>query len=58
MTQYLEELKAKLIDRALEKSDHVQSRAAKLLGVTPQAISQHLKRHESKEELQQKSTDV
>lgn len=48
MTHYLEELKAKLIDRALEKSDQVQSRAAKLLGVTPQAISQHLKRHESK----------
>lgn len=52
MTGFFEELKEKLIDRALEKSDHVQSRAAKLLGVTPQAISQHLKRHESKRDLQ------
>lgn len=58
MANYLDELKAKLIDRALEKSDHVQSRAAKLLGVTPQAISQHLKRHELKRELQKKSTGV
>ena len=48
MTAFLEELKEKLIERALEKSDGVQSRAARLLGVTPQAISQHLKRHELK----------
>ena len=48
MSAFLEELKEKLIERALEKSDNVQSRAAGLLGVTPQAISQHLKRHEPK----------
>lgn len=52
MTTYLEALKEKLIDRALEKAEHVQSHAARLLGVTPQAISQHLKRHELKRVLQ------
>ena len=43
MTAYLDELKINLIDRSLEKSENVQAKAAKLLGVTPQAVSQRLK---------------
>lgn len=58
MTEFLEELKGNLIERALEKASQVQSGAAKLLGVTPQAISQHLKRHEAKRELHNSSTSV
>tara|TARA_R110000850_G_scaffold232127_6_gene356889 strand:+ start:2019 stop:3464 length:1446 start_codon:yes stop_codon:yes gene_type:complete len=48
MTVYLDELKGKLIDRALEKTGNVQAKAAKLLGVTPQAVSQRLKLREGK----------
>ena len=58
MPAFLDETKEKLIDRALELSGQVQSRAARLLGVTPQAISQHLKRKELKQALQQPSTRV
>lgn len=40
---FLDDTKHALIQRALEKSAGVQSRAARLLGITPQAVSQHLK---------------
>jgi transcriptional regulator with PAS, ATPase and Fis domain len=48
LTAFLDYAKNRLIERALEKSDHVQARAAKLLGVTPQAVNQHLKSKEAK----------
>jgi hypothetical protein len=50
LTIFLEETKHRLIERALEKSNHVQSRAARLLDLTPQAVNQHLKarRHKQK----------
>jgi DNA-binding NtrC family response regulator len=50
LTSFLEETKHRLIERALEKSNHVQSRAARLLDLTPQAVNQHLKarRHKPK----------
>lgn len=40
---YLESQRLRLIERALEKSDHVQARAARLLDLTPQALNQFLK---------------
>ncbi len=44
ITEYLETEKARLIERTLEMSSGNQSAAARLLGLTPQAISQHLRR--------------
>lgn len=44
LNNHLEQVKSDLIDRALEISGGVQSQAAKLLGVTPQALNQFLKR--------------
>lgn len=58
MNAYFDELKDKLIERALEKTDHVQSKAAKLLGITPQAVSQYLKQRERKQHLKKPSTAV
>lgn len=49
LTAFLDDAKSRLIERALEKSDHVQARAARLLALTPQAVSQHLKARESKQ---------
>lgn len=43
LTAFLEETKHRLIERALEKTNQVQSRAARLLDLTPQAVNQHLK---------------
>jgi DNA-binding NtrC family response regulator len=40
---FLDEVKQALISRALEKSGGVQAKAARLLGLTPQAINQFLK---------------
>jgi len=48
LSAYLDEVKDGLIARALEKSGGVQARAAKLLGWTPQAVSQHLKQRINK----------
>ncbi len=48
LTEFLDNAKNRLIERALEKTDQVQARAAKLLGVTPQAVNQHLKAKEVK----------
>jgi transcriptional regulator with PAS, ATPase and Fis domain len=50
LTAFLEETKHRLIARALEKANQVQSRAARLLDLTPQAVNQHLKvrRHQQK----------
>lgn len=43
MNDFLDELKLHLIQRSLELSGGVQARAARLLGITPQAINQFLK---------------
>ena len=58
MNAYFDELKDKLIERALEKTNHVQSQAARLLGITPQAVSQYLKQRDRKQTLKGKSTIV
>ena len=58
MNAYFDELKDKLIERALEKTHHVQSQAARLLGITPQAVSQYLKQRNRKQTLKGKSTTV
>lgn len=44
LTGYLDGVKMKMVERALELSDGVQSQAAKLLGLTPQGLNQFLKR--------------
>lgn len=43
MNEFLDELKLQLIQRSLELSGGVQARAARMLGITPQAINQFLK---------------
>jgi DNA-binding NtrC family response regulator len=43
---YLDDVKSRLVGRALELSGGVQSQAAKLLGITPQGLNQFLKRKE------------
>lgn len=43
VNEFLDEIKLHLIQRALELGGGVQARAAKLLGITPQAINQFLK---------------
>jgi transcriptional regulator with GAF, ATPase, and Fis domain len=43
LTSYLEDLKQNIVERALEKADGVQAKAAKMLGWSPQALNQHLK---------------
>jgi two-component system NtrC family response regulator len=43
VNEFLDEIKLHLIRRAMELSGDVQARAAKLLGITPQAINQFLK---------------
>jgi transcriptional regulator with GAF, ATPase, and Fis domain len=40
---YLDAQRSRIIERALEKAEHVQARAARLLGITPQALNQFLK---------------
>jgi DNA-binding NtrC family response regulator len=47
LIDFLDDVKASLISRALEKSERVQAKAARLLGVSPQAIHQFLKAQES-----------
>jgi DNA-binding protein Fis len=42
MQGYLSDIRKRLIDRALEMTEGRQNRAAKLLGVTPQALSKFL----------------
>ena len=41
---FLDDVKGHLVQRALEKSGGNQARAARLLGWTPQAMNQFLKR--------------
>lgn len=43
LNPYLEDLKRQIVDRALEKENGVQARAARLLGWTPQGLGQFLK---------------
>ncbi|HLJ88301.1 MAG TPA: RNA repair transcriptional activator RtcR family protein [Candidatus Angelobacter sp.] len=43
LTEFLANARSKLIDRALELSGNNQSQAAKLLGISPQAVSSSLK---------------
>jgi len=43
VNEFLDEIKLHLIQRAMELSGDVQARAARLLGITPQAINQFLK---------------
>lgn len=43
VNEFLDEIKLHLIRRAMELGGDVQARAAKLLGITPQAINQFLK---------------
>ncbi len=40
---YLDRQRTELIERALEKADHIQAKAARFLGLTPQALHQFLK---------------
>jgi transcriptional regulator with GAF, ATPase, and Fis domain len=47
MNDFLDELKLHLIGRSMELSGGVQARAARILGITPQAINQFLKSRES-----------
>lgn len=43
LNPYLDDLKRRIIERALEKENGVQARAAKLIGWTPQGLGQFLK---------------
>lgn len=43
LIEFLDEIKLRMIQRAMELGGDVQSRAAKLLGLTPQALNQFLK---------------
>lgn len=43
LNPYLEDLKRRIVQRALEKENGVQARAAKLIGWTPQGLGQFLK---------------
>ena len=47
INEFLDELKLQLIQRSMELSGGVQARAARMLGITPQAINQFLKSRES-----------
>jgi DNA-binding NtrC family response regulator len=47
INEFLDELKLHLIERSMELAGGVQARAARLLGITPQAINQFLKSRES-----------
>lgn len=47
INEFLDELKLHLIQRSMELAGGVQARAARLLGITPQAINQFLKSRES-----------
>ena len=46
LNAHLDEVKERLVNRALELSGGVQAQAAKLLGLTPQGLNQFLKRRE------------
>jgi len=43
INEFLDDIKNRLVTRALEKSDRTQAKAARLLGITPQAMNQFLK---------------
>jgi DNA-binding NtrC family response regulator len=43
VNEFLDEIKLHLIHRAMDLSGNVQARAARILGITPQAINQFLK---------------
>lgn len=43
LNEYLDELKARIVERALGKAAGNQAMAARLLGITPQAVNQRLK---------------
>jgi transcriptional regulator with GAF, ATPase, and Fis domain len=50
LTDFLDDLKAGTIKRAMEKADGVQARAARFLGWTPQALNQYFKTRQSQHE--------
>jgi transcriptional regulator with AAA-type ATPase domain len=43
LSHYLEDIKRRIVERALAKENGVQAKAAKLLGWTPQGLGQYLK---------------
>lgn len=43
VNSYLDQMKAKIVQRALEKTGGVQASAARMVGWTPQALNQYLK---------------
>lgn len=45
LNDYLETVKSRLVERAMTLSDGKQAAAARLLGLSPQAINQYFKRH-------------
>ena len=49
LQEYLAGIRKQLVERALEMADGKQSRAAKLLGITPQALSKSLQSKEDNE---------
>ena len=55
---YLDNLKDKVIKRALEKTNGVQARAARLLGWSPQAMNQYLRQIDRKGKLTDQSANV
>lgn len=47
LNDFLDEIKLRMIERSMELSDGVQARAARLLGLTPQALNQFFKTRNS-----------
>ena len=43
LQDYLDDQRHRLIERALEKTEHVQAKAARLLGISPQALNQFIR---------------
>lgn len=43
LQDYVETQRSRIVERALEKADGVQAKAARLLGITPQALNQFVK---------------
>lgn len=48
LIEFIDEIKIRMIERSMELSGGVQARAARLLGLTPQALNQFLKSRNSK----------
>jgi two-component system, NtrC family, response regulator AtoC len=50
LKQFLDQTRDRLVKRAMEKTGGNRSKAAKLLGLTPQAVSQYLKTRSGNED--------